>query len=69
MLKTSYPYYLANRAVAANQDLPVTNKYTGAVAARVARADRGTVGRRDRGRRGRRGAARRLAGLPPRRTC
>ena len=43
MLKPSYPYYLANRAVAANQDLPVTNKYTGAVAARVARADRGAV--------------------------
>ena len=45
MLQASYPYYLANRAVAANQDLPVTNKYSGAVATRVARADRGTVDR------------------------
>ena len=39
MLKDTYPYYLANEPVAANTDLPVTNKYTGDVAARVALAD------------------------------
>lgn len=39
MLKEAYPYYLANRAVYANQDLEVTDKYTGAVATRVAMAD------------------------------
>jgi len=39
MLKDTYPYYLANEPVAANTDLPVTNKYTGEVAARVALAD------------------------------
>ena len=31
MLKTSYPYYLAGQPVAANQDLEVTDKYTGEV--------------------------------------
>jgi acyl-CoA reductase-like NAD-dependent aldehyde dehydrogenase len=39
VLKTRYPYYLANRPVAANADLPVTDKYTGEVATRVALAD------------------------------
>ncbi|MFM8355618.1 MAG: aldehyde dehydrogenase family protein [Gammaproteobacteria bacterium] len=39
MLKDVYPYYLANRAVYANQDLEVTDKYTGAIATRVAMAD------------------------------
>ena len=39
MLKEAYPYYLANRAVYANQDLEVTDKYTGVVATRVAMAD------------------------------
>ncbi len=43
MLRESYPYYLAGTAVAANADLPVTNKYTGDVATRVARADRTVV--------------------------
>ncbi len=38
MLKEAYPYYLANRAVHANQDLEVTDKYTGKVATRVALA-------------------------------
>lgn len=37
-LKKTYPYYLANKAVFANEDLPVTNKYTGEVATRVALA-------------------------------
>ena len=40
MLRDSYPYYLAGQAVAANTDLVVSNKYTGAPATRVARADR-----------------------------
>lgn len=39
MLKQAYPYYLANQAVFANQDLAVTNKYTGEVATHVAMAD------------------------------
>ncbi|NNF28189.1 MAG: aldehyde dehydrogenase family protein, partial [Gemmatimonadetes bacterium] len=34
-----YPYYLANEARAPNQDLEVTDKYTGEVATRVALAD------------------------------
>lgn len=38
-LKSSYPYYLANQAVYANDDLAVTNKYTGLIATRVALAD------------------------------
>lgn len=38
-LRPAYPLYLANRAVFANQDLVVTDKYTGAVATRVALAD------------------------------
>ena len=28
MLKDSYPYYLANEPVYANEDLEVTNKFT-----------------------------------------
>ena len=39
MLAESYPYYLANEAVAPNRDLEVTDKYTGEVATRVAMAD------------------------------
>jgi len=38
MLKDTYPYYLANEAVAANTDLAVTDKFTGEVATRVALA-------------------------------
>lgn len=38
-LATSYPYYLANKAVFANTDLEVTDKFSGAVATRVALAD------------------------------
>ena len=33
-LKASYPLYLANVAMTPNQDLEVTDKYTGAVGAR-----------------------------------
>jgi len=39
MLAKSYPYYLANRPVAANADLAVDDKYTGEIATRVALAD------------------------------
>jgi len=43
MLQESYPYYLANRPVAANRDLPVLDKYTGEVATYVARADQEAI--------------------------
>jgi aldehyde dehydrogenase (NAD+) len=39
MLKSSYPYYLANKAEQPNTDLEVTDKYSGKVATRVALAD------------------------------
>ncbi len=39
MLKAAYPYYLATQAIYANQDLIVTDKYTGAIATRVALAN------------------------------
>ena len=39
MLQKSYPYYLANEAVFANEDLAVVDKYSGEVATRVALAD------------------------------
>ncbi|MEM1333264.1 MAG: aldehyde dehydrogenase family protein, partial [Actinomycetota bacterium] len=38
MLNDTYPYYLANEAVFANTDLPVTDKYSGEVATRCALA-------------------------------
>ena len=38
-MKSAYPYYLANKAVFANEDLEVIDKHTGEVATRVARAD------------------------------
>ena len=43
MLKAAYPYYLANQAIYANQDLLVTDKYTGAIATRVALADASVI--------------------------
>lgn len=43
MLKEKYPFYLANQAVAPNQDLAVTDKFTGEVACRVAMADVETI--------------------------
>lgn len=43
MLNDAYPYYLANEAVFANQDLDVTDKYSGEVATRVAMADAATI--------------------------
>ncbi|HZZ33133.1 MAG TPA: aldehyde dehydrogenase family protein [Phenylobacterium sp.] len=42
-LKTSYPLYLANEAKSPNQDLVVTDKFTGEVATRVAQADAATI--------------------------
>ena len=45
MLKKSYPYYLGNEPVAPNQDLEVTDKYTGEVATRVALADTDAIDR------------------------
>jgi acyl-CoA reductase-like NAD-dependent aldehyde dehydrogenase len=42
-LAKQYPYFLANKAVFANQDLEVTNKYTGEVATAVAMADAETI--------------------------
>ncbi|GAB4194038.1 MAG: aldehyde dehydrogenase family protein [Wenzhouxiangellaceae bacterium] len=38
-----YPYYLANQAVYANQDLKVNDKYSGELRATVAMADRDTI--------------------------
>jgi acyl-CoA reductase-like NAD-dependent aldehyde dehydrogenase len=43
MLAKRYPYYLANRPVAANADLDVLDKYSGKRATRVAMADAATV--------------------------
>jgi acyl-CoA reductase-like NAD-dependent aldehyde dehydrogenase len=43
MLKKSYPYYLANKPVAANTRLDVLDKFTGKRATRVAFADAATV--------------------------
>lgn len=45
MLAKSYPFYLANRPERPNADLAVTDKYTGAVAARVAMADAAAIDR------------------------
>ncbi|THD61355.1 aldehyde dehydrogenase family protein [Phenylobacterium sp.] len=42
-LKASYPLYLANEARSPNQDLVVTDKYTGLEATRVAQADAATI--------------------------
>lgn len=43
MLKEAYPYYLANEAVYDNADLDVTDKFSGAVATRVALADAAAI--------------------------
>jgi len=43
MLKKAYPYYLANKAVYANQDLEVTDKYSGETATVVALANADTI--------------------------
>src|SRR5690554_646090 len=61
-LARSYPYYLANRAVAANTDLEVRDKYSGKVATRVAFADAATVRKAVRAAHGARQA---MAEFPP----
>ena len=43
MLKESYPYYLAGRAVAPNRDLKVYDKFSGELATSVAMADEATI--------------------------
>ncbi len=43
MLQTSYPYYLANEAVFANEDLVVNDKYSGEPATKVAMADASVI--------------------------
>ncbi|MDB6163684.1 MAG: aldehyde dehydrogenase family protein [Xanthomonadaceae bacterium] len=43
MLDSSYPYFLANKPVAANTDLAVLDKYSGEIATRVAFADAKTL--------------------------
>ncbi len=43
MLRESYPYYLANEPRTPNTELAVTNKYSGAVATRVALADESAI--------------------------
>ncbi|MEH6575723.1 MAG: aldehyde dehydrogenase family protein [Amphritea sp.] len=43
MLNKAYPYYLANEAVFANEDLEITDKYSGEVATRVALADAAVI--------------------------
>ncbi|WP_428261426.1 aldehyde dehydrogenase family protein [Haliangium sp.] len=45
MLKDRYPYYLANQAVFPNDDLVVTDKYSGEPATRVALADAAAIDR------------------------
>jgi acyl-CoA reductase-like NAD-dependent aldehyde dehydrogenase len=42
-LKAEYPLYLANEARQPNTDLPVTDKFTGEIATRVAMADAATI--------------------------
>ncbi|OUR89097.1 aldehyde dehydrogenase [Gammaproteobacteria bacterium 42_54_T18] len=43
MLKKIYPYYLANKAIYANEDLKVYDKYTGDLATSVAMADASVI--------------------------
>jgi acyl-CoA reductase-like NAD-dependent aldehyde dehydrogenase len=45
MLKEFYPYFLGNEPLGPNRDLEVTDKYTGAVAARVPLADAAAIER------------------------
>jgi len=45
VLKEKYPFYLANEAVYANTNLPVTDKFSGAVVTRTAMADEETISR------------------------
>jgi acyl-CoA reductase-like NAD-dependent aldehyde dehydrogenase len=45
MLNEAYPYYLAGKPVYANQDLEVTDKFSGKVVTRVAMADEAAIDR------------------------
>ncbi|WP_370279622.1 aldehyde dehydrogenase family protein [Pontibacterium sp.] len=45
MLNATYPYYIANKPEAPNQDLAVYDKYSGDVATRVAMADTAAIDR------------------------
>lgn len=45
MLRERYPFYVANRPEQPNEDLAVTDKYSGKVATRVAMADEATIDR------------------------
>jgi len=64
MLKEAYPYYLAGKAIFANTDLEVTDKYTGEVATRVALADEVAI---DQGIQAAEDAARAMATFSPNR--
>ena len=61
LLKNIYPLYLNNEARQPNADLAVADKYTGAVAFRVAQADAATI---DAGIQGAADAAEPMARLP-----
>lgn len=61
-MKSTWPYYLANRPVAANTDLAVTDKYSGEIVTRVAVADKAAI---DKGIAGCVDAAAPLAAMPP----
>ena len=43
MIKDRYPYFLAGRPVTSDQELEVTNKYTGDVVSRVSLADEAAI--------------------------
>lgn len=58
----TYPYYLKNRGLYANDDLEVFDKYTGVCVTRVAAADRGTIDAAISGAAGATGA---MASMPP----
>lgn len=61
-LKPRYPYFLANEAVFANEDLEVTDKFTGKVATKVAMADETTI---DAGIKAAADAQAKMAAVPP----
>jgi acyl-CoA reductase-like NAD-dependent aldehyde dehydrogenase len=45
MISPTFPYFLANRPLSPNHDLPVTDKYSGEVVSRVALADAAAIER------------------------
>jgi acyl-CoA reductase-like NAD-dependent aldehyde dehydrogenase len=62
MLANSYPFYLANKPQSPNQELEVTDKFTGEVATRVAMADTATISQ---GIAAAESAAAEMAAMPP----